>query len=70
MWTSNGAQFDIFLCYMPIFIMLLLHFPPVVAGAGMSTSSMIKRIMLTSYTFNLPVTLSKFSSKTSHGNYQ
>ena len=70
MWTPNGAQFDLFLCYMPIFIMILLHFPPVVAGAGMSTSSMIKRIMLTSYTFNLPVTLSKFSSKTSHGNYQ
>ena len=47
-------------------------FPPVVAGAGMSTSSMIKRIMfkVTSYTFKLPVTLSKFSSKTSHGNYQ
>ena len=70
MWTPNGAQFDLFLSYMPIFIMILLHFPPVVAGAGMSTSSMIKRIMLTSYTFNLPVTLSKFSSKTSHGNYQ
>ena len=70
MWNPNGAQFDLFLSYMPIFIMILLHFSPVVAGAGMSTSSMIKRIMLTSYTFNLPVTLSKFSSKTSHGNYQ
>ena len=53
MWTPNGAQFDLFLSYMPIFIMILLHFSPVVAGAGMSTSSMIKRIMfkVTSYTF-------------------